>query len=93
MRTIKRLGPPSVLNRLSSDIFQVAVTLDAAPAPAWIRFFRDTESWTGSRHPLFIDLKGSNLVFESTAEDLPGWVEDLDRWIRTANQACAEMFV
>jgi hypothetical protein len=93
MRAIRRVGSPSILNRLSPSAYQVAVKLDGAPPAPWVRFFQDTESWSGTRHPLFVDVKGNSLVFESSEDGLPNWIEDLDRWIRTANQACAEMFV
>jgi hypothetical protein len=93
MRAIRRASDPSVVTRLSDDVYQVAVNLDAKPSPAWLNFFRSTEDWSSTRHPMFIDVSGSALLFESRHEQIPGWLADLDRWIQTANHACAEMFV
>jgi hypothetical protein len=90
MRAVRRAGEPSVVNRVSDDVYQVAVTLDSSPSPAWLSFFRSTEDPT--RYPMFIDVTGSALLFESH-EQPPGWLADLDRWIQIANRACAEMFV
>ncbi len=93
MRAIRRVGAPSILSRVAGEVCRFAVSLDPMPTAAWLNFFRSTEDWSATRHPLFVDVSGKALLFDSREDELPSWLTDLDRWIRTANQACAEMFV
>ncbi len=90
MRAIRRVGGPSILTRDAGEVCRFAVSLDTRPTTAWLNFFRSPEDWNSGRHPLFIDVQDTALLFDSREEELPSWLSDLDRWIRTANQACAE---
>ncbi len=84
MDEIKRIGSPVVID-VSGKAYRVAVPLNRIPSPVWWVFFRDSGEWTSVCHPRSAVLDGSCLIFESEAEQVPGWIQYIDRWIASAN--------
>jgi len=87
---IKRTGPPIPIAARGS-VYELSVTLNAMPSPAWRRLFQAPDKWTEPYHPSRITVKHRELIFLSEEARVPVWIKQIDKWIAAANQKQAEM--
>ena len=83
---IKRSGPPT-----THDSVMWRVPLSAPPSREWEQAFRAADESTTIAVPKRVQFEQTALTFRSDDDDVPVWVEYIDRWIAHANQAQADL--
>ena len=83
---IKRSGPPT-----THDSVTWRVPLSASPSREWEQAFRAAEGATTVVSNKGVRFERTGLTFRSEDDQVPVWVEHIDRWIDHANQAQATL--
>jgi hypothetical protein len=83
---IKRSGPPT-----THDLVMWRVPLSASPSREWQLAFQAGEASPTVGTPKSVHFEATALTFRGGVDDVPGWVESIDRWIAHANQAQASL--
>jgi hypothetical protein len=83
---IKRSGPPT-----THDLVMWRVPLTAPPSREWQLAFQTGEASPTVGTPKGVQFEATALTFRSGSDDVPAWVQSIDRWIAHANQAQASV--
>ena len=78
---INRSGPPTTHDRVTWR-----VPLSAPPSIEWQRMFREAEGSAPLVMPKAVQFEHAALTFRSSDEDVPMWIEHIDRWIASVNK-------
>ena len=84
MEEIKRIGPPTPINRRGSA-YDLSVPLNATPSRMWQRTFQAPDDWKEPFHPSRITMKHRALIFTSEECRVHLWMALIDTWIASAN--------
>src|SRR5581483_5375799 len=90
MNEIVRTGPPVPIAVRGAE-YDLSVTLNATPSPAWRRMFEAPAEWKEPCHPSRITVKQRMLIFTSEEARVRLWIEQIDQWMAAANQKCADL--
>jgi hypothetical protein len=85
MEEIKRIGPPTPINRRGSA-YDLSVPLNATPSRMWQRTFQAPDDWKEPFHPSRITMKHRALIFTSEECRVHLWMALIDKWIASANE-------
>jgi hypothetical protein len=79
---IKRAGPPT-----THDMVLWRVPLSAPPSAEWQRSFQTAEVSSMIAIPKSVHFEPAALTFRSAEQNIPEWIQFIDKWISCANQA------
>jgi len=83
---INRSGPPATHDRVTWR-----VPLSAPPSIDWQRSFREAEGSTPPAMPKAVQFEHAALTFRSSDDDVPMWIEHIDRWIASVNKVQGDL--
>ena len=89
MSDIKRTGPPSARD-VKGAIITWTLPLNTMPDREWRQFFVQTTDRTVVCSPHKVHVYQGMMVFESTEDNVPTWVDFIDKWTAAANARHAE---
>jgi hypothetical protein len=84
--SITRSGPPT-----THDARLWRVPLSGPPSAAWQKAFQSAADSPGAVSARRVQFEPAGLTFRSDDAHVPEWVESIDRWIASANQAQADV--
>jgi hypothetical protein len=67
------------------------VPLSGTPSVEWEHAFRGASESTAVANSRNVQFERTALSFRSTEDDVPLWVEYIDKWVARANQARADV--
>ena len=85
MSEISRTGSPTSHGK-SDKGFTWTVSLSAPPQLGWKAAFQDPQDWSLVFHPRLVRFFGGTMIFESDEQNIPTWMQYIDKWINSANE-------
>jgi hypothetical protein len=82
---IKRAGPPTTRN-----LTEWTIPLSNAPDSEWQAAFMQSGDHSSTAVPRRVVFDWAAIVFKSSEEQVPHWIEHIDKWIAAANRKRAE---
>ena len=82
---IKRVGPPTTRN-----LTEWTIPLSNAPDSEWQTAFMHAGDHSAIAVPRRVVFDWAAIVFKSSEEQVPHWIEHIDKWIASANRKGAE---
>ncbi|HEX3178989.1 MAG TPA: hypothetical protein VHZ49_20095 [Methylomirabilota bacterium] len=79
---VNRAGPPKTHDRVTWR-----VPLSAPPSMRWQQSFVGATDVTSIATPAGVRFEELALTFRSTDDDVPVWIEYIDKWIAQANRS------
>jgi hypothetical protein len=84
---VRRMGPPSAVQKLREDFYLVQVPISETPSADWKRLFYDTQqSPPPDFLPRAVEMSGALLKFRSDSASVETRMAWIDKWIERANQ-------
>jgi hypothetical protein len=84
---VRRMGPPSAVQKLREDFYLVQVPISETPSADWKRLFYDTQqSPPPDFIPRAVEMSGALLKFRSDSAGVEARIKWIDKWIGRANQ-------
>jgi hypothetical protein len=84
---VRRMGPPSAVQKLREDFYLVQVPISETPSADWKRLFYDTQqSPPPDFLPRAVEMSGALLKFRSGSASVETRMAWIDKWIERANQ-------
>ena len=84
---VRRIGPPSAVQKLREDFYLVQVPISETPSADWKRLFYDTQqSPPPDFLPRAVEMSGALLKFRSDSASVEPRIKWIDKWIERANQ-------
>ena len=83
---INRSGPPTTHDRVTWR-----VPLSAPPSIEWQQSFREADGSTPVAMPKGVQFEHAALTFRSSDDDVPLWIEYIDRWIASVNKVQGDL--
>jgi len=84
---VRRMGPPSAVQKLREDFYLVQVPISETPSADWKRLFYDTQQAPPPDFvPRAVEMSGALLKFRSDSAGVEARIQWIDKWIERANQ-------
>ena len=84
---VRRMGPPSAVQKLREDFYLVQVPISETPSADWKRLFYDTQQAPPADFlPRAVEMSGALLKFRSDSAGVEARIGWIDKWIERANQ-------
>jgi hypothetical protein len=84
---VRRMGPPSAVQKLREDFYLVQVPISETPSADWKRLFYDTQQAPPPDFvPRAVEMSGALLKFRSDSASVEARIQWIDKWIERANQ-------
>ena len=84
---VRRMGPPSAVQKLREDFYLVQVPISETPSADWKRLFYDTQQAPPPDFlPRAVEMSGALLKFRSDSASVEARLQWIDKWIERANQ-------
>jgi hypothetical protein len=84
---VRRMGPPSAVQKLREDFYLVQVPISETPSADWKRLFYDTQQAPSPDFPpRAVEMSGALLKFRSDSAGVEARIKWIDKWIERANQ-------
>jgi hypothetical protein len=84
---VRRMGPPSAVQKLREDFYLVQVPISETPSADWKRLFYDAQqSPPPDFLPRAVEMSGALLKFRSDSASVETRMAWIDKWIERANQ-------
>lgn len=84
---VRRMGPPSAVQKLREDFYLVQVPISETPSADWKRLFYDTQQAPPPDFlPRAVEMSGALLKFRSDSAGVETRIKWIDKWIERANQ-------
>jgi hypothetical protein len=82
---IKRVGPPTTRN-----LTEWNVALSETPNSEWQTAFMRAGDHSAIAVPRRVVFDWAAIIFKSNEDQVPHWIEHIDKWIASANRQCAD---
>jgi hypothetical protein len=84
---VRRMGPPTAVQKLREDFYLVQVPISETPSADWKRLFYDTQQAPPPDFlPRAVEMSGALLKFRSDSASVEVRIQWIDKWIERANQ-------
>lgn len=82
---ITRVGPPTTKN-----LTEWTIPLSNAPDSEWQTAFMQADSHSATAVPRRVVFDWAAIVFKCNEDQVPHWIEHIDKWIAAANRKRSE---
>ena len=86
MEPMRRLSGPVPAQQKRGE-FVWSIPLNGKPTAEWIQFFLSSGERQGIIKPERVAFRDAELGFESAEAHVTSWIQHIDKWIMTANDA------
>lgn len=84
---VRRMGPPTAVQKLREDFYLVQVPISETPSADWKRLFYDTQQAPPPDFlPRAVEMSGALLKFRSDSASVEVRIQWIGKWIERANQ-------